>query len=206
MLKPQESHRGLHLAHLWDLIKTPSRSLPEMTHTQTHTYTHILSSYVQTPANSWLLIHWQHKHYKINVHITTQTLAKKKKPLSHTLLDTFQSIRHYPGTEKLNNTQTHISHNLSPLCSGSFKKLHLCWRLVVWKSKAQSLVPYGNQPECFSHSVELFSLMPRPSGRSICSSCWDQSPLTQVWRHHGWPAPRSAFSKLIHTDRPNADH
>lgn len=65
-------------------------------------------------ANSWLLIHWQHKHYKINVHITTQTLAEKnknKKTLSHTLLDTFQSIRHYPGTEKLSNIQTHISHN-----------------------------------------------------------------------------------------------
>lgn len=67
------------------------------------------------PANSWLLIHWQHKHYKINVHITTQTLAGKKntkrRNVSHTLLDTFQSIHHYPGTEKLSNIQTRICHN-----------------------------------------------------------------------------------------------
>lgn len=51
-----------------------------------------------------------------------------------------------------------------------------------------------------------FPLIRNPSRQSRRCSSRAQSPLTQVWRHHGWPVPRSAFSSLIHTDRPNADH
>lgn len=96
--------------------------------------------------------------------------------------------------------------SLSPLCSGSFQKLHLCWRLLVWKTQTGTVVAYRDQPKCFSNWVQPYFLMPQPHGQSICCPKGAQSPLTQVWRHHGWPAPRSAFSPLIHTDRPNADH
>ena len=45
MWEQQESQQGLNLAHHWDLIKTQSRSLPELTHRGPHSNTHSLRSH-----------------------------------------------------------------------------------------------------------------------------------------------------------------
>lgn len=96
MWELQESQQGLNLAHHWDLIKTQSRSLPELTHIGPHSNTHSLHLHshkrklLLTPSffTQTLLDKCTHNH----AHTDGKTLT-----LSHTWTNTFCPMQSHFG-------------------------------------------------------------------------------------------------------------
>lgn len=163
MWEVQESQQGLNLANHRDLIEAQSRSLPELTHADPCLNTHFLHLHPPT-----LLHNVRHTHNDAH------TVPEKTLTLSHTWKNTICPLQSHLAHFKLATARRHRDHAeisvhyrfsslvmthhfcLSPLCGGSFYRLHLYWRFFL---------AYGDQMLLQLNSA-LLPIRPQPTGPS----------------------------------------